>query len=205
MKPPPVFSESEMQSGDGMLTTVWGPSLWHVLHTMSFNYPAEPTAEQRKHYKSFMKSLVHVLPCKYCRENLKKNYKELPLTDAHMKSRNAFSRYVYDLHEHVNKMLKKKSDLTYEDVRRRYENFRARCTLNDPKAPTEGKGCTEPLYGEKAKGVVEIVPQTTKCDSFIMDERCIKTRSCPVKQAGGRKKSRKVRGVPLFKTITRSA
>ena len=25
-------------SGDGMLTSVWGPSLWHYLHTMSFNY-----------------------------------------------------------------------------------------------------------------------------------------------------------------------
>ena len=33
-----------------------------------------------------------------------------------MKNRNTFSRYVYELHETVNKMLGKKSGLTYCDV-----------------------------------------------------------------------------------------
>ena len=28
-----------------MLTSVWGPSLWHSLHTISFNYPVKPTKE----------------------------------------------------------------------------------------------------------------------------------------------------------------
>ena len=31
-----VYSEKEFNSGDGMLTAVWGPSLWHTLHTISF-------------------------------------------------------------------------------------------------------------------------------------------------------------------------
>jgi predicted NAD-dependent protein-ADP-ribosyltransferase YbiA (DUF1768 family) len=31
-----------------MLTTIWGPSQWHFLHTMSFNYPVKPTPEQKK-------------------------------------------------------------------------------------------------------------------------------------------------------------
>ena len=31
------FSKKDYSSGDGMLTTVWGPSLWHYLHIMSFN------------------------------------------------------------------------------------------------------------------------------------------------------------------------
>lgn len=35
----PQFSESDYESGDGMITAVWGPPLWHVLHTISFNYP----------------------------------------------------------------------------------------------------------------------------------------------------------------------
>ena len=42
-----------------------------------------------------------------------------------MKNRETFSKYVYNLHEHINKMLKKKSNLTYDDVRVRYEHFRA--------------------------------------------------------------------------------
>jgi hypothetical protein len=40
---------------------------------------------------------------------------------------------VYKLHETVNKMLKKKSGLTYCDVRERYEHFRSRCTDEKPK------------------------------------------------------------------------
>ena len=34
-----TFSGKDYMSGDGMLTTVWGPAMWHFLHTMSFNYP----------------------------------------------------------------------------------------------------------------------------------------------------------------------
>jgi hypothetical protein len=50
-----------------------------------------------------------------------------------MASRDSFSRYVYKLHELVNKMLKKKSGLSYCDVRERYEHFRSRCTSDKPK------------------------------------------------------------------------
>ena len=28
-----------------MLTAVWGPPLWHTLHTISFNYPIKPSKE----------------------------------------------------------------------------------------------------------------------------------------------------------------
>ena len=44
-----------------------------------------------------------------------------------MKSRETFSKYIYNLHELINTMLNKKSNLSYDDVRERYENFRARC------------------------------------------------------------------------------
>ena len=46
-----VFSEKDYNSNDGMVTNVWGPSLWHVLHTISFNYPVNPTEEQKQQYK----------------------------------------------------------------------------------------------------------------------------------------------------------
>ena len=38
------------------------------------------------------------------------------------------------------------------------------------------KGCTEPLTGEKSKCVLQIVPKTTVCESFQMDEQCKKVR-----------------------------
>ena len=127
-----TYSKKQYNSGDGMLTTVWYPSLWHTLHTMSFNYPVNPTNDEKKQYRDFIISLQHVLPCKYCRMNLKSNFKSLPLTMEKMKNRDTFSRYIYDLHELINKMLKKQSNLSYCDVRNRYEHFRARCTTEAP-------------------------------------------------------------------------
>ena len=156
-----VFTRKHYMSGDGMLTSIWGPSLWHYLHTMSFNYPVNPTAIDKNNYRKFILGLRHVLPCGHCRDNLKKNLKFVPLTNADLENRDKFARYVFKLHETINKMLGKQSGLTFCEVRDRYENFRSRCTQTEPKKfnykklkktiKKREKGCTEPLYGKKAK------------------------------------------------------
>lgn len=179
-----IFKKSDYSSGDGMLTSIWGPGMWHFLHTMSFNYPVNPTHEDKVNYRNFILNLKNVLPCKYCRMNLKSNFKIHPLTMACMSNRENFSRYIYKLHEIVNKMLKKKSGLSYCDVRERYEHFRSRCTdekpkifkFNKTKKNKKEKGCTEPLYGKKAKCIIKIVPQEEKCKTLQIDKECIKTR-----------------------------
>ena len=180
-----TFTKKDFLSGDGMLVSVWGPAQWHFLHTMSFNYPVNPTLDEKKKYREYILNLQYVLPCKYCRINLTNNFKKRPLKMCHMKNRETFSRYVYDLHELVNKMLKKKSQLTYCEVRERYEHFRARCTEEKPKIFTfkksktikkREKGCVEPLYGKKSKCVINIVPMEDKTSTFKMDKKCIKTR-----------------------------
>ena len=148
----------------------------------------------------FIENLQYVLPCGYCRKNIVKNLKTLPLTSKKLKNRYEFSKYIYDLHELVNKMLGKSSGLKYCDVRERYEHFRSRCTLDavikhtfikkkmrhtrkqpkthKQKGTKKGKerGCTEPLYGKKSKCIIKIVPQEAKGDTFQIDEKCIKTR-----------------------------
>jgi hypothetical protein len=155
-----VFAKNDFISGDGFLVSVWGPLQWTFLHIMSFNYPVNPTPEDKKHYMDYVLNLQYVLPCKYCRINLTNNFK-------------------------------KKSNLSYCDVRERYEHFRSRCTEEKPKIFTfknskaktksnskskKEKGCTEPLYGKKSKCVINIVPQEVKTDTFKVDEKCIKTR-----------------------------
>lgn len=194
-----VFKKKDFYSGDGFLTAVWGPAQWHMLHTISFNYPINPTAEEKKQYMEYVLSLKNVLPCGACRKNLVKNFKKYPLKMKNMESRDTFSRYIYNLHEIVNTMLKKKSNLTYCDVRERYEHFRARCLSDDSskvfsnkeiamntnktsnkktrKAHKKGeKGCTEPLYGKKSRCILNIVPQEEKGQSIQIDKKCIKTR-----------------------------
>ena len=178
-----VFKKNDFYSGDGMVTKIWGPAFWHTLHTISFNYPVNPTAEDKTHYRDYVLSLQHILPCKYCRQNLKTNFKQLPLNMCHMKNRDTFSRYMYELHELVNKMLKKKSGLTYCDVRERYEHFRSRSTEEKPiifkynqNNTNREKGCTEPLYGKKSKCIIKIVPQENKEQTMQIDKKCIKKR-----------------------------
>lgn len=183
-----IFKKGDYYSGDGFLTTIWGPSQWHMLHTISFNYPVQPTIEDKKNYRDYVLSLQNVLPCGACRKNLKTNFKHIPLTMKSMKNRDTFSRYIYNLHEMVNKMLKKKSNLSYCDVRERYEHFRSRCVDDRPKVykysemktrKNKGEkenGCTEPLYGKKARCILNIVPQEEKGQSIQIDKKCIKHR-----------------------------
>ena len=161
-----IFIEEDFNSNNGFLTAIWGPAIWHFLHIISFNYPVNPTEENKKQYLKFMLDLKYILPCKKCRENLKKNYKVLPITMKDMKNRYTFSLYVYNLHELINNMLHKKSNLSYEVVRQRYEHFRAR---NCNEMTNTEIGCSKPLYGKKTKCILKIVPQNKKCKTFQMN------------------------------------
>ncbi len=185
-----VYTKKEYKSNDGMLTTVWGPPLWHYLHTMSFNYPVNPTKDDKRYYKQFICSLKYVLPCGKCRKNFFNNLKDVPLNNHALKNRENFSKWVFRLHEHINKMLNKNSGLTYDDVRERYEHFRARCT-DDKKSNKTKKnktkknikkhkkedGCVEPLYGKKSKCILNIVPKETRVPTLSVDKQCIKKRN----------------------------
>lgn len=159
-----VFTDEDYNSNDGMLTYVWGPTLWHSFHTISFNYPVNPTEKDKENYKLWFVSHKYTLPCKYCRDNFRNNLKKFPLTKKWLKNREMFSRYIYEFHEIVNKHLGKKSNLTYDQVRNRYENFRSRCI-------NKKKGCTNPLYGKKSQCVISIIPKK-KCQSLKIDPKC---------------------------------
>ena len=180
------FNNKEFNSGDGMLTSVWGPSMWHTLHTISFNNPVKPTNKDKTNYMKFFLSLKNILPCKYCRINYVKNLKSVPLNLSVMKNRLSLSKWLYLLHEEINRMLGKKSNLSYEDIKIRYEMFRSRCLSDKKKNNKNNKksknkknkrvkesGCVKPLYGKKSKCVINIVPNTKKCKSFKIDKKCI--------------------------------
>jgi len=178
-----TYNKKDYVSEDGMLTSIWGPGMWHYLHVLSFNYPINPTSMQKTKYKQFLLNLQHTLPCKYCRINLKNNFKKFPLKDEIFANRNSFSRYIFNLHELINKMLKKTSGLKFCDIRDRYEHFRSRCTVdkpnilkykNDFRKTKSEKGCVTPLYGKKSKCVINIVPQEKKCKTFNIDKKCLK-------------------------------
>ena len=81
-------------------------------------------------------------------------------------------------------MLGKKSQLSYNEVKSRYEHFRARCLEVKSKEKKKKNlkniedGCVDPLYGTKSKCVLQIVPKNSKIKSFRMSPKCKIKRLC---------------------------
>ena len=115
-----IYSNSNYNSNNGMQTSMFGP-IWFALHMISFNYPVNPTKADKINYMTYINSYKYVLPCIYCRNNFDENLKKAKFGIDVMKNRYTFSKFVYNLHNIVNKMLKKDIKISYNEVRDRYE------------------------------------------------------------------------------------
>jgi len=172
------FNESDFYSNNGFMTSIWGPSMWFVLHMISFNYPCNPRAIQKRQYMTFFNSLKHILPCGKCRTNLTANLECTKYGPHVFQNRETLSRWVYKLHCCVNDMLHKKTTYSYEDTRTRFENFRARCRESDVSNKTMKiieDGCTDPVNGLKSKCLLVIKPleDCLSSETLNIDERCL--------------------------------
>lgn len=90
-------------SGPGVSTSVWGPPLWRILHTIAFAHPEQLRANAHE-LIHFLSNLSHILPCKWCRDSYSQFLRQLPplhqtITDGRM------GRWMYDLHAMVNSKL----------------------------------------------------------------------------------------------------
>lgn len=137
----------EMDNSDhknnGLITKIWGAPTWESLHSITFGYPIEPTAQQKHDYREYFMAVGNVLPCKYCRESYKKFITEgdTELNDDVLKNRENLTRWLYRIHQAVNHKLEIDYAVTYEEVVDRYESFRAKCG----KSKKTEKGCVAPL------------------------------------------------------------
>ena len=84
--------------------------------------------------------------------------KSLEMAVKRWENRKEFSKWVYNLHNHVNEMTGKTFNKSYDETRDLYENFRARCISRNGKSAVED-GCTESLYGIRSKVQLNIVPK----------------------------------------------
>ena len=110
----------------------WGHIYWNFLHTMSFEYPENPNTEDMDKYKQFILLLPYILPCKRCKLHLLNIYKTHPIKHRHLKNRENFSFYVYQLHNIINMELQKKYYIPYELVKRTYTNSEnCNCVIHD--------------------------------------------------------------------------
>lgn len=88
-----------------MNKNIWGPSGWLFMHSISFQYPENPTEEDKNNYRVFFESLKNTIPCPKCREHYSENLKQKPIQ---LNSRDELIQWVIDIHNEVNEKNSKK-------------------------------------------------------------------------------------------------
>lgn len=162
-------TKSDVNSNNGMQPNIWGPLCWSFLHTVSFNYPLVPTCDQKKNHRNFIESLGNILPCRECREHFHENLKMIHYGEHVYTNRASFSKFLFDLHNIVNKRLGKKLEKSFKTVRKRHELFRSRCSYNSTKKRSD---CQETLQARKCKSIISIVPRCSTRRSLSINTNC---------------------------------
>lgn len=172
-------TKKDYLSKDGFNTNIWGPSLWHFLHIISFNYPPKATQQDKLDYYFFLMSLGKVLPCGVCRNNYNNNLTSagLEITQDRkkivkfraLKDRHEFSKFIFRLHREVSRMKKTQLPCSFYRMRETYENFRAKCVAN---TKTKHGGCI--LSTVPSRSVLRIIPKEKSFEvpTFEVDKRC---------------------------------
>ena len=83
---------------------VYGPKIWHVIHTFAANY----NPSQRTNFQLFIMSVSDLIPCKVCREHFKLNLKKHPLEKFLINKQSLFL-WSYLMHNEVNELQGKES------------------------------------------------------------------------------------------------
>ncbi len=102
-----------------MEPNVWGPPGWIFLHTVTFQYPENPTDLDKQKYYTFFNSLKNVLPCPNCREHYHENFENIPIR---LESREELIEWLIDIHNEVNKKNNKRI-YTYKEVYDKYNKM----------------------------------------------------------------------------------
>lgn len=111
-----------------MDTRVWGPLLWKAMHIITFNYPEQPTYDDKQQMRQFFWYLALVLPCSACRQHFQQVLKDTNPIENHLESRNDLTRWLVNVHNQVNQRLGK-AILSYEQAVQLYERYRVgNCT-----------------------------------------------------------------------------
>lgn len=98
-----------------MKPDIWGPAGWFLLHTLTLDYPINPTDIDKINMYNFFMSFQKVIPCDKCKINFADHLKKYPLSNTVLSSRNNLVKWLIDIHNEVNVMNGKKK-LSYEEA-----------------------------------------------------------------------------------------
>jgi hypothetical protein len=94
----------------------WGPWGWKFLHYITFQFPEHPSLKEQESAEVFFIHLKDLLPCEKCRKHYSR---EILMHPPATRSRTALSSWLVDLHNRINKRLKKPL-FSYEQAEKEY-------------------------------------------------------------------------------------
>ena len=100
---------------------IWGPPAWTFLHTVTYNYPENPTEDDKRNFYNFFVNLQYVLPCEKCKAHYKQNIKKYDLKN-NLDSRQELVKWLIDLHNDINRD-NGKPVWSYSEVYNKYQNM----------------------------------------------------------------------------------
>jgi hypothetical protein len=101
---------------------VWGGHAWVFLHSITYNYPDNPSVNDINNHYNFFKLLKDVLPCNTCRFHYEQNLEKFPLSSDILSSRQNLIKWLFKIHNSINKM-NNKPEITLEEMNRIYGNL----------------------------------------------------------------------------------
>ena len=100
---------------------IWGPGAWTFLHTITLNYPNNPSEDDKQNHKDFFHNLKNVIPCPNCKEHYNINLQKYPI-DINLESKEKLVKWLINIHNEVN-IKNNKKVYSYDEVIKLYDNM----------------------------------------------------------------------------------
>lgn len=83
--------------------TLWGPGFWFSLHLAALRFPVNPTAEDKKHFGDFVRTIQYILPCAGCCKGFKAILEMTKFGAKDLKTRDTLFAWTVLAHSLVNR------------------------------------------------------------------------------------------------------
>lgn len=105
----------------GRHPALWGPQLWHTIHTLAYDYQRKPSNDElrisrEEAYANWFNALPKLLPCPGCRMHLALRMQKTPPPIKDTQGTFKLWEWTVDLHNEVNKSTGK-VEYTYDEAR----------------------------------------------------------------------------------------
>ena len=102
---------------------VWGPHYWFFIHTIALTYPKTPNAITKRKYYDFIMNLPLFIPNPALGDSFARYLDQYPVTP-YLDNRQSFIRWVFFLHNRINKALGKNPISFYEALDTYYNLYK---------------------------------------------------------------------------------